>query len=79
MLANISAYHWPHDYVKRREEIVRNMTVEQVRALAAQYLDPDKMIYLVVGDAVTQLERLKQLGFGDPVLLNDRFLYGSDL
>ena len=78
MLANISAYHWPHDYVKRREEIVRTMTVEQIRALAAQYLDPDKMIYLVVGDAATQLERLKQLGFGDPVLLNDRFMYGSD-
>ena len=77
MLANISAYHWPHDYVKRREEIVRNMTVEQIRALAAKYLDPDKMIYLVVGDAATQLERLKQLGFGDPMLLNDRFMYGS--
>ena len=30
----------------------------------------DEMIWLVVGDAKTQLPRLKELGFGDPVLLN---------
>jgi zinc protease len=28
------------------------------------------MVWLVVGDAKTQLEPLKKLGFGDPVLLN---------
>jgi zinc protease len=28
------------------------------------------MIYLVVGDAATQLEGMKSLGFGDPILLD---------
>ena len=28
------------------------------------------MIYVVVGDAATQLEQLKELGLGDPVLLD---------
>ena len=78
MLANISAYGWPHDYVKQREAIVQNMTVEQIQDLANRYLDPNKMIYLVVGDAATQLARLTQLGFGEPVLLNDLFMYGTD-
>jgi zinc protease len=30
------------------------------------------MIWLVVGDAETQLERMKELGYGDPILLNKR-------
>ena len=39
-------------------------------ALSAKYLDTNKMVWLVVGDAKTQLEPLKKLGLGDPVLLN---------
>ena len=31
------------------------------------------MIYLVVGDANTQLDKLEQLGFGKPVLLNPSY------
>jgi zinc protease len=69
MLENISKYGWKYDYVKEREQIVKNMTVEQIKALSQKYLDADKMIWLVVGDAKTQLPRLKELGFGDPVLI----------
>ena len=29
------------------------------------------MIYLIVGDAATQLDKLEALGFGKPVLLNE--------
>jgi len=28
------------------------------------------MIYLIVGDAETQLDKLENLGFGKPILLN---------
>jgi zinc protease len=70
MLENISKYGWRYDYVKEREQIVKAMTVEQIKALSAKYLDPDKMIWLVVGDAKTQLPRMKELGFGEPILLN---------
>ena len=70
MLENISKYGWKYDYVKDREQIVKEMTVEQIRALSQKYINPDKMIWLVVGDAKTQLPRLKELGFGEPVLLN---------
>lgn len=70
MLDNISKYNWTPNYVKEREQIVKTMTVEQIKALSQKYLDPNKMIWLVVGDAKTQLPRMKELGLGEPVLLS---------
>lgn len=46
------------------------MTVEEIKALADRYLDPEEMVWLVVGDAATQLDRLTALGLGEPVLLD---------
>ena len=71
MLENISAYDWPVDYVKEREKIVESMTVNQIKDLADQYLDPGKMIWLVVGDKATQYDRMDDLGYGKPILIND--------
>jgi zinc protease len=70
MLSNISDFGWNPDYVKDREKVVKNMTKERISALANQYVNPTKMIWLIVGDAATQLERMKELGFGEPILLN---------
>jgi zinc protease len=70
MLSSISKYGWDYDYVRQQEEIVRNMTVDEIRALAKKYVDPSKMIYLIVGDAETQMDGLEELGFGEAVLLN---------
>jgi zinc protease len=70
MLDNISKYGWKYNYVNDREAIVKAMTVDRIRDLSGKYLNTDKMVWLVVGDAKTQLPRLKELGFGDPVLLN---------
>jgi zinc protease len=72
MLQLISKYNFPFDYVKDEENTVRTMTVEKHRELAQKYLVPEKMTYLIVGDASTQKEKLKKLGLGDPVLLNGR-------
>ncbi|WP_165732479.1 pitrilysin family protein [Polaribacter sp. 20A6] len=72
MLSNISNYGWSADYVKDQENTVNNMTKEQITALANKYVNPNKMIWLVVGDAETQLERMKELGYGEPILLNKR-------
>ncbi|MDP4599957.1 MAG: insulinase family protein [Polaribacter sp.] len=70
MLSNISAYGWNADYIKDREKVVKNMTKERISALANQYVNPNKMIWLIVGDAATQLERMKELSFGEVILLN---------
>jgi zinc protease len=70
ILSNISSYGWDVDYIKKREQFVENVTINGVKELANKYINPNKMIWLVVGDAATQLERLKSLGFGEPILIN---------
>ena len=70
LLADMSRYGFPADYILRREAVVREMTVERVRTLAAEHLDVNKMIWLIVGDAQTQLGRLRGLGLGGPILLD---------
>ncbi|MEA1882705.1 MAG: pitrilysin family protein [Candidatus Marinimicrobia bacterium] len=70
MISNIATYGFPFDYIKDQEEIVRNMTVESHNVLSKKLIRPNEMIYLVVGDAATQLEGTKSLGFGDPILLD---------
>ena len=77
MLDNISDYGWSPNYVKDREQIVKEMTKEEISRLAKKYADPNKMIWLVVGDAKTQMDRLEQLGFGEPILINNKFKEGN--
>ena len=72
MLSNIANYGWDENYMKEREAIVNNMTTQEIKALAQKYANPEQMIWFVVGDAETQLERMKELGYGDPILLNKR-------
>lgn len=70
MLEKISQYGWDADYVRKRQNVVQEITQHDVQQLAAKYADPNHMIWLVVGDAETQLAGLEKLGFGKPVLLN---------
>ncbi len=72
MINNISNYGFDDDYAKQQENIVKAMTVEDIKTLANTYLNTNKMIWLVVGDAETQLNKLEKLGFGKPVLLNEK-------
>jgi len=69
MLSQISAYDLPFDYIKKQEEFVRNLTAEQHKELTRKYIDPSKMFYVIAGDAESQLEGLKEIGLGDPVLV----------
>jgi len=70
MLRDISLYNLPVDYVKGEENIVRNITLDQIKALAIKYIDPSKMYYVIAGDAKTQLDPLEKLGFGKPILVS---------
>lgn len=70
MLSYIGKYGFSNDWVKKEEDIIRNMSVEEHKAVTGKYFDPDRMIYVVVGDAATQLKPLEKIGFGKPVLIN---------
>lgn len=71
ILRTMSTYGWSANYIKEQEQIAENITIDEIQLLARRYANPDRMIYLVVGDARTQLGRLKDLGYGEPVLLNE--------
>ena len=70
MLSQIAWYNLPYDYVKDQEKQIADMTIDEHKNLAQKYINPDKMIYLIVGDKATQMDNLKNLGFGDPILLD---------
>lgn len=71
VVQNVSTFGYPVDYQARNATRVDAMTLVEFQELAAKYLRPDALHYLVVGDAATQAERLGELGFGDPIMLGD--------
>lgn len=68
MLQEISNYNLPFDYVKQEEKFIRQLTPEQHKKLAQKLLNPEKMYFVVAGDAETQMEQLEKVGLGKPVL-----------
>ena len=71
MLSEISTFGREYNYIKQREKMVNELTVLDIRELAEKYINPEKMYFLIVGDAETQMEKLEELGLGKPVLLNE--------
>ena len=58
LLSRIRNYNLPDDYVAKEEAVVSAMTLDEIKAKAAEYLDVDNMIFVVVGDAATQLKNV---------------------
>jgi zinc protease len=69
MLSTMSKYGLPDDYVKKEEETIKGMTIEEHKAITDKYIIPDKMYWVIVGDAATQLKPLEKIGFGKPILV----------
>lgn len=70
MLETRSNYGFEADYIKKEEDIIRNMTLDEHKALAQKYITPSKMKYLIVGDAATQFEQFKDAGFDEVKLID---------
>jgi zinc protease len=70
VLNNISNYGLPFDYVKQRENILRNITLQEVRDVYNKFIDEKGLIYVVTGDARRQMNGLESLGLGKPILVD---------
>jgi zinc protease len=70
ILNNIAMYGYPDDYIKQHEDFVKNLTAEKHKELAQKYIHPDRMIYLIVGDAASQMKTLEKLGLGNVTLID---------
>ncbi|PHS21972.1 MAG: peptidase M16 [Robiginitomaculum sp.] len=61
-LGQILTYDLPDDYIDQQNEILANISSEELNALAAKYLKLDDMVMVVVGDKASILPGLQALG-----------------
>ncbi|AUC81378.1 pitrilysin family protein [Lacinutrix sp. Bg11-31] len=62
MLRNISKYNLSQTFTEDDQEELVNMTLEDYKNIINKYLVEEDMIYVIVGDKMTQFEEVKKLG-----------------
>jgi zinc protease len=62
-IGNILDHNLPADYVDQQNNIIKNITKEEIDALAKKWINADKMNILVVGDKAKILPTLQKLGY----------------
>ena len=70
LLEEISKYDLSPDFKAERQRELDGMTLEEARALIDEHLGGEEMRFIIVGDKATQLEKVRELGLGEPVLLD---------
>ena len=70
ILENISTYGLSKDYPAKEQKVVMDMTLEKAKELIDKHLVSKNLIYMVIGDAKTQASGMKDVGFGDPIMLD---------
>jgi zinc protease len=71
MLRNILVYQLPADYVAQWQKTLADISAAETGRIVSTWLDPARLIFLVVGDKAAVLDQLQSLGLG-PVKLLDR-------
>ncbi len=46
----------------KQQETIKSIELDELKSLAKKYADPSKLIYVIVGDAKTQLKKVQDLG-----------------
>lgn len=63
-LSRIAEYDLPMDYTTQQANMINEMTVSDINAIAKSSLKPDNMVIIVVGHAYKIREGLNNLGYG---------------
>jgi zinc protease len=64
-VSGIVNYGWPDDHVIREQVRTEEMSVEQVRAAAREYIDPAALTWVIVGDLAKIEQPIRELGLGE--------------
>ena len=64
-IRNIVAYGLPQDYYKHYSTGLRNTSLEEVDKAANEVINPDKLVWVIVGDRSKIEEGIKSLNYGD--------------
>ncbi len=70
MISTMDRYDLDADYIQQRRQQVEQISVAEIKRLATEYLNQERLVIFIAGDAKTQLPGLKALGLGEVVLLN---------
>ncbi len=62
-VANLVRYGLPDNYYQEYDANVRNLSLDQVRAVSSQVVRPGDVNWFMVGDRAKIIEKLDQLGF----------------
>ena len=68
-ISNILNRDLPKDYAQQQSQILKNITKDELNALAKKNIDLDKLIVVVSGDMLLLKDRLNELGLGDVQVL----------
>jgi zinc protease len=74
LLRNISKFGRSKSYIEEDQQTLLSMEVEDFKEVIDKYMDVDDLVFVVVGDAATQLEEVNKFGRGDAILLD---IYGN--
>lgn len=67
---DVTRFNKGSQFLEKEQEELANMTLDQAHELINRYLNEQEMIYVVAGDAKTQLDRIADLGYGSPIVLD---------
>ena len=65
LLSEMTVDGLPVDDLKRQELLLKRMTLPEAKACIRNWLDYDRMFFVVVGDAASQLDRIRKSGLGE--------------
>ena len=65
LLSEMTVDGLPVDDLKRQEQLLKRMTLPEAKACIRNWLDYDRMFFVVVGDAASQLDRIRKSGLGE--------------
>lgn len=70
LLRRMSRLGLPSDFLERDQQALLAMTLDDFREVIGTHLNESDMVYVVVGDAATQVGRMAELGYGAPIMLD---------
>ena len=70
MLDTMSKFGYPDTYIQNQQEVLTLIDLEEARTIARLNFNANKMYFVIAGDAKTQLNRIEELGYGKPIILD---------
>ena len=76
-LETLVAFDLPDDYYSTYARVIETTTADDVRRVAAQYLDPEHLVIVIAGDRKTIEPGLRALGLGLPAMVDIDWVFAT--